>query len=445
MRVAVIVLVWNGGKFLDACLQSLLKQADGDSEVIVVDNASTDNSISVANAYLPRIKLIQNPVNLGFAGGNNVGIRATTAEMVVLLNQDTVVQPGWLSALRMTFADPSIGIVGCKALYPDGRTLQHAGAFLSRPDTYPHHLGQGEPDNGQYDTPSEPDYVSGMAFAIHRRVLDHLGGLDESYQPAYYEEVDYCYRARRAGFHILYQPRAVLLHYEATSLLEQNLARELAVQRNRLRFALAHWTLVELDELWDYERRKLDVVSDVTNLKALAHAYFASAMAVGLIMRMRQVDATLGGPLSAIERQRLWQALRSLRQQALRRLTERWRDTGASGEAAGALTSDQLFRELVELRAYAALAEDPAPRSAAPWLGPLVTTLRKWFLAVFVRPYLAPIVAQQRESNRRTIALVEALITRSGIPLLDLIETLSADEDTLVEAWLRVNERGAGR
>lgn len=257
MRISVVVLVWDGAQFLDACLSALLQQ-DSHAEIIVVDNASTDNSVSIVQRFIPRVCLIRNGYNLGYAAGNNIGIRAAHGDIVVLLNQDTVVQPGWLRAIADTFNDPSIGVVGCKALYPDGRGLQHAGGIVQPEDALTRHIGKGEQDHGQYDTLTDSDFVTGAACGIRRKVLERLGGLDERFYPAFYEEVDYCYRARRAGFRVVYQPRAILYHYETTSLPAESNARISAYHRNRIRFILRHWDAKELAKFFTAERQGIE-------------------------------------------------------------------------------------------------------------------------------------------------------------------------------------------
>lgn len=127
--ISAIVLSWNGKKYIADCLDALLAQDYAHLELLVVDNGSTDGTPELVAEQYPLVTLIRNGRNLGFAPGNNIGLRAATGDLLVLLNQDTRVQPGCLAALAATFADPSIGVAGCKLLYPDG-TIQHAGGYL---------------------------------------------------------------------------------------------------------------------------------------------------------------------------------------------------------------------------------------------------------------------------------------------------------------------------
>lgn len=243
-RATVIVLAWNGVEYLDACLRSVLAQDHPDFEVLVVDNGSTDGSAALVSTTFPQVRLIRNEHNLGFAGGNNVGLRAANGDILVLLNQDTVVQPGWLAALaRALETCPGAGVVGGKILDPDGRTLQHAGGYIRHPLALGQHLGHGEIDNGQYDTACKVEYVTGAAMALKRKVLAAVGDLDEGFFPGYFEDVDFCYRARQAGYAVWYTPEAVLHHLESASMRRDSFRGHCAYYRNRLRFALKSYSV----------------------------------------------------------------------------------------------------------------------------------------------------------------------------------------------------------
>src|SRR5262245_6689364 len=159
MRAAIIVLAWNGLGELPACLDSALSQVDGAADLLVVDNGSVDGSGALVRERYPTVRLVENNRNLGFAAGMNVGMRllreaADPPHVVVLLNQDTVVAPDWLRSILAPFEqDERIGAVGCKIYYADGRTLQHAGAWIEPGRTMPRHYGYGEIDQGQHDRP----------------------------------------------------------------------------------------------------------------------------------------------------------------------------------------------------------------------------------------------------------------------------------------------------
>jgi len=239
---SVIVPVWNGRPYLERCLAALLAQrtTDGEAfEVIAVDNASTDGSADFIAARFPTVRLIRNRTNQGFAGGCNRGLEAAAGALCIVLNQDTIVRPGWLSALADAAADPTVGAIGCKILYPDGVTLQHAGAWLEWPLGLAHHTGGGEVDRGQWDTPRTVEFVTGAALAVRRDVLTHVGAFDEDFWPGYFEDADLCLRIHGAGYTICYAPTAVLEHQESTSVRDAAL-RAYYYHCGRLRLLLKH-------------------------------------------------------------------------------------------------------------------------------------------------------------------------------------------------------------
>lgn len=431
--VAVIVLSWNGERFLKPCLEAVLTQNYPVLEVWVVDNGSTDQSATIAQTYAPRARLIQTGENLGFAGGNNVGLRNTQAEIVILLNQDTVVQPGWLAAMAETFADSTIGIVGGKALYPDGKTIQHAGARVKPGTANTEHIGVGELDTGQYDQLADMDYVTGAAFAVHRRVLDRLGELDAKYYPAFYEEVDYCYRARRAGFRVVYQPRAVFLHHETASLPARSYFQVSAFHRHRLRFVLRHWDFAELETFATVERDANEIVNDEDDVAACARAYFEAMLALGPIAIQRQTDVTLGPPLSGDQRRWLFGALQALRQQMLTRLPEVMASTSRMTHSPTADDASGLERLVRAAEERVRPQEQRAPVSKVPVVGPLITRFRALWLAVMVRPYLIPLLQQQWEYNAQLVQ-VARYVSRQAAVAQRHAAILSADDAALIDA-----------
>jgi len=208
MKISIIIPIWQGADTIADCLRALV-DASGDHpcEIICVDNASPDESAAIVAAEFPDVVLVHQPVNLGFAGGVNAGMAAAQGDFFVLLNQDCIVQPGWLSSLMQVFERiPTCGIAGCTILNPDG-TINHAGAYIKRPSAYGVHLTEIASDQ-----PTPADYVTGAAFAIRRTAWEVVGPLDENFYPAYYEESDYCYRARQHGFDIYYVPDAQVSH-----------------------------------------------------------------------------------------------------------------------------------------------------------------------------------------------------------------------------------------
>lgn len=238
---SIIIPAWNGKAFLADCLNSLLSQDYPHFEVIVVDNASSDGTPDWVAAHYPQVRLIRNERNLGFAAGVNVGLRAASGEALLLLNQDTLVQPGWLRALVSgLLARPEIGIAGSKIYYWGGKAIWHAGIMLIDPRMQVEHRGDGEIDQGQYEQLTDVEAVTGAALAIRRSVLERIGLFDEDYF-VYFEDVDFCLRASAAGFRVVYVPGAIVQHRVAASLEPGSPAVQDRYHRSRLLFLLKHF------------------------------------------------------------------------------------------------------------------------------------------------------------------------------------------------------------
>lgn len=222
--VFVIVLNWNGVNDTLDCLRSLNEVTYGNFKVLVVDNGSSDDSVARLRRYEAPFpfELIETGQNLGFAEGNNVGIRsamAQGAEYVLLLNNDTVVDPDFLSAfVRAAQAYPDGAIFSGKIYYFDQpSTFWYAGATWQRDRQYFQHDGIGRVDDGsEYLHVTETDYGSGCAFFMRANALLTTGLLDSKFFLTY-EETDLCYRARAAGFKVLFVPDAKLWHKVSAS------------------------------------------------------------------------------------------------------------------------------------------------------------------------------------------------------------------------------------
>jgi GT2 family glycosyltransferase len=216
---ALILVTMNSVAFVGRALDSIraLDYPKDALTVVVVDNASHDGTPDLILREYPDVKLIRSTTNTGFAGGNNIGMRAFPADYFALVNPDVVLQPGWLRALiEVLEADRTIGVAGSKVFYGDGQRLQHAGAMF-RDNALTYHIGDGEADTGQYDTLRDCDYVIGAALVARGSVAEQLDYLPEAYYPAYFEEAEFCWRAGRAGYRVVYVPGAVAYHDEKHS------------------------------------------------------------------------------------------------------------------------------------------------------------------------------------------------------------------------------------
>jgi len=202
MKVGIIVLSWNSKKFIDVCLNGLLKHES--SPVYVVDNGSVDSSPDHIKNNFPQVILICSPVNLGFASGNNLGIQKALqdgCDAIFLLNNDTIIDEKFIqSCLNVLKSNPSIGIVGpiiVEGNNPD--IIQCRGGKISLWNLGFPYIGRGEKYERQ-DYFKPVDFVLGAAMLIRREVIEKTGGLDPEYYPAYVEEADLCYRARLLGY-----------------------------------------------------------------------------------------------------------------------------------------------------------------------------------------------------------------------------------------------------
>lgn len=227
--LSVIVVTWNSSDELRACLGSILADDPGGLEVIVVDNASSDDSPKIVREEFPSVNLIANTENYGFGKACNQGIKVSHGEFVVLINPDSEVQKGSLSALlEYGRENPDIGVFGLKVLNCDG-TLQYscrhfptlqAGIFRNTI------LGHFFPQNTyltdylmtgwDHNEPRDVDWVSGCAMVLRKKFLDEVGGFDERFF-MYCEDVDLGYRAHQSGWRVTYFPYSIVVHARGKS------------------------------------------------------------------------------------------------------------------------------------------------------------------------------------------------------------------------------------
>lgn len=233
--VSVIVVNWNGAAHLPECLASLAHQSYQELELIVVDNGSTDGSLSVLrNADDDRLTLLEAGRNLGFAGGNNLGIRASRGVYVALLNNDAVAEPGWVEALvRAAGTDRRIGMCASKIyVYGKPGLLDGAGLLLSA-DGIGRGRGRLEWDGPAFAREEDILLPSGCAALYRRAMLDEIGLFDEDFF-AYCEDSDLGLRARIAGWRCRYVPDAVVHHKYSSSTAPYSTFKAFHVERNRI-------------------------------------------------------------------------------------------------------------------------------------------------------------------------------------------------------------------
>jgi len=411
MRASIVIPVWNGRQWLPTCLDSVLEQAGVEVEIIAVDNASKDDSAELIASTYPQVRLIRSPSNRGFSGGCNLGIKASQAEILILLNQDTSVRPGWLTSFLQTFADDlTVGIVGGKGLYPDGQQIQHAGGWLAWPRGIADHYGHREPDDGRWDAQVDVEYVTGAAMGIRREVVERIGLLDESFWPGYYEDVDYCLRAQAAGYKVRYCPQAVYFHAESTST--PAVSQSYYIQRGRLRLVLKHLSAARLlEEFLPAEADEPLVIADRIQTRALRLAYLDTLLNLPVLLRERGLEdeSLVEKMLNAFQmmHRRIWLA-------DLHGASER--GDAADGLILNALQPAMLangllpeyFQQVQARRGSPPSAEETwlglreyVFHSSIPLLGPLITRFREWGFNLVARWPLLYLMQQQEAINQQ--------------------------------------------
>ena len=225
-KVAIIILNWNGLKDTIECLESVFRIDYQNFEVIVVDNGSIDNSGESIRKLFPQVIIIENGKNLGFAEGNNVGIRhaqKNQADYIWLLNNDVVVDRNALSSMvEFGEKESRIGILGSKIYYyDDPELISFAGATINWKKATSPHIGRGEKDIGQYEYYREVERVNGCSMLVKKEVLENVGLLDEKYF-LYVEEVDWCVRAKKKGYNVYYVPSSKVYHKISMSMGENS-------------------------------------------------------------------------------------------------------------------------------------------------------------------------------------------------------------------------------
>jgi hypothetical protein len=268
-KLNLIILNWNGWKMTKTCLESLekIKIKDFQLEVVIVDNGSKDDSVKLIDKYINSnhqspitIHLIVNKYNLGFAEGNNVGIRYSfenKADYICLLNNDTRVDPEFLNELFKTAeSDESIGAVGGKIYFEKGyefhkdrykqeelgKVIWYAGGKIDWENVYGTNGGVDEVDKGQFEKTMETDYVNGCLFFAKAEVLEKVGAFDKRYY-LYYEDTDLSVKIKKAGYKLMFCPSAKIWHLSSGSSASGSSLHDYFITRNRLLFGMSYASL----------------------------------------------------------------------------------------------------------------------------------------------------------------------------------------------------------
>ena len=212
LGLSIIIPAYNNWQYTVHCLKSICENTDGDYEVIVVDDASTDETAKVLSE-VNNLCLIRNKQNAGFIESCNHGAKESKGEYVLFLNNDTMVTKNWLPPLFEIIVREDVGAAGSKLVYPNGK-LQEAGSIVWN-DGSCWNYGRGyDPDEPEYNYVREIDYCSGACLLVKRELFEKIGGFDKKFKPGYYEDTDLCLSIRNLGYKVMYQPLSVIVHLE---------------------------------------------------------------------------------------------------------------------------------------------------------------------------------------------------------------------------------------
>lgn len=249
---AVVILNWNGKNYLQQFLPSVMQSTYPDLQVIVADNASTDDSISFLQNNYPQIKIITNKTNEGFASGYNTALKQVQADYFILLNSDIEVTPRWIEpVITLMEGDRTIAACQPKLLaFHNKKQFEYAGASGGWIDDYGYPFSRGrvfdvcEDDNGQYDDVQPVFWASGAAFFVRANVFNEMKGFDAFFF-AHQEEIDLCWRMQLSGYKIYVCPQSVVYHVGGGTLHKSNPKKVYLNYRNNLIMLYKNWPVGE--------------------------------------------------------------------------------------------------------------------------------------------------------------------------------------------------------
>ncbi|HET6444015.1 MAG TPA: glycosyltransferase family 2 protein [candidate division Zixibacteria bacterium] len=388
--ITCFVLNWNSQVYIGDCLSALLASEYENAEYIVIDNASTDGSVDFITQKYPSIKVIRNPTNLGFAGGNNVALQELESDFAVLINPDVIVSPGLISDLIAPLsADDRIGIAGCKTFYPGSKRIQHAGGYLEYPRGVPGHIGLEEEDAGQYDQIADVEYVTGAVFAVRRTMLDEIGLFDPEYF-LYYEEADLCLRARNSGYRVIVVPGAGAEHIESAVANKGSRFFHNQLHTSRWRYLVKHYPIEGLiTDTFPAEMAWLERL-DPEVRSAASTSYRNTILNLPAIFDRREEESK--DKVAENMREAIESGLEELRILAMNR-------------------SRPSPEKMAQLMASANVSEQGF-QSYIPLIGPLVAGFRSLWSKIAVQPYGRPLLDQQVTINRDNVRQLEQLVEK---------------------------------
>jgi len=266
--VTAIVVNWNGGTMVLEALESLCAQSWPAIEILLVDNASTDGSVErVEQCFGPKVRVIRNARNEGFARGNNIAFKAAKGDWLFLLNPDAVCDPDVVAELMQFAADkPEVGQLACRVVQAHQPHFFDSAGLLLYPDGVSRPRGWQEKDQGQYDRAEEVLAPHGCACALRKTMLDHIGGFDEDFF-CYFEDLDLGVRGQLAGWRCWYVPTTRVRHRKSATTGNYSVFKAYHVERNRL-YCLWKWMprfLVFVSPLFTLNRYALQAYAAYTH------------------------------------------------------------------------------------------------------------------------------------------------------------------------------------
>lgn len=248
--VSIITINYNQTQITCELLRSLNALTYPNYEVIVVDNGSTENPEQIIKQQFAHVQVIVSPVNLGFSGGNNLGMKHAKGNYFFLVNNDTELTPNCIEQLLAMYQKiPNLGIVCPKIRYFEAtQPIQYVGYTMLNPITARNHtIGQYEPDTGQYSQATPTPYAHGAAMMVSRQAVEKVGMMPEEFF-LYYEELDWSEQMKRAGYKIYVEPNATVFHKESVSTGKDSPLKTYYLTRNRILFMRRnannlHWAL----------------------------------------------------------------------------------------------------------------------------------------------------------------------------------------------------------
>ncbi len=293
-KVSVIILNYNGRELISRCLDSIkAKTKCLNYEILVIDNGSVDGSIDLLKRKYTWVKLIPLEKNLGFAKANNIGMEKSNGQYIFLLNNDTeIITENWLHCLlEIAESDSRIGIVGCKLIYPDGRLQCLGGGRFSWKGWSIAHYVTHENEEAQY--------ITGAALLIKRSVIRTIGCLDEDFSPLTFEDADWCMRAKKAGFKIVYDHRVVVIHsHGATIRRRRDTSWENFIyynwQKNKIRFILQYFSLNWIIRRIPYELGIAIGYAFLGRVPPLLKAYYVNLVELKHTLQKRHLCNKIG-------------------------------------------------------------------------------------------------------------------------------------------------------